>query len=52
MARKSYFWHLRIGLCSCFLLALAAMIQALPQTQGLKGQVLTDQNAPIPHAVC
>jgi hypothetical protein len=52
MARKSYCWHFRIGLYGCFLLAFAVMIHALPQTQGLKGQVLTDQNVPIPNAVC
>lgn len=43
------FWR---PLCAAFLLLIASGAWALPQSQTLKGQVVTDQNQPIPNAVC
>lgn len=49
MNYKRHSWLLA-ALCSALVLPSAGW--SLPQTQTLKGQVVTEQNAPIPNAVC
>ncbi|MGH9395772.1 MAG: TonB-dependent receptor [Terriglobia bacterium] len=50
MAFKPHPWL--AVLCASLLLGIAPFIWALPQTETLQGQVVTDKNAPIPNAVC
>ncbi|MGH9325248.1 MAG: TonB-dependent receptor [Terriglobia bacterium] len=49
---KNAKWRMEWILVAGLLLTMLPLVQALPQTQSLKGQVVTDKGASIPNAVC
>lgn len=51
MEYQSNYWR-AAALCFAWLLFFAIRGWSLPQSQTLKGQVVTDQEQPIPNAVC
>lgn len=51
MSRKLHRWLLPV-LYAALLAGMRPALAALPETQSLQGQVVTDKDAPIPGAVC